>query len=79
MSTTPRGATAVYRCKCCRQEFTARVADRERGWALFCSKSCKAKRQEASTGQYRLLQQQSTNDQALHDVTAGWDDHKDWT
>lgn len=72
-------ATATYKCLCCGDPFTARTADRARGWARYCSKSCKAKRQEARTGQYRALQQQSTNDQALHDVTAGWDDHKDWT
>ena len=32
--------------------FTARVADRKRGWAKYCSKSCKAKEQESRTGQY---------------------------
>lgn len=49
--------TATYRCKCCGQPFTARVADRKRGWARFCSKSCKAKKQEARTGQHRAYQQ----------------------
>lgn len=33
--------------------FMARVADRKRGWAKFCSKSCKAVKQEALTGQYK--------------------------
>lgn len=45
-------ATNQYKCKCCGDMFTARTADRKRGWAQYCSKSCKAKRQEASTGQY---------------------------
>ena len=48
---------AQYKCACCGDLFTARVADRKRGWARYCSKSCKAKKQEAKTGQYgRYLQ-----------------------
>ena len=45
---------AQYKCACCGDPFTARVADRARGWARYCSKSCKAKKQEARTGQYGL-------------------------
>ena len=45
-------ATAIYKCKRCGNPFTARTADRKRGWARFCSKSCKASQQEARTGQY---------------------------
>lgn len=44
------GATVIVKCKCCKVEFTARVADRKRGWARFCSKSCKAIRQTQRTG-----------------------------
>ncbi len=40
-------------CKKCQGQFMARTADVKRGWALFCSKSCKAKKQEKTTGQYR--------------------------
>lgn len=40
-------------CKTCKVKFMARSADVKRGWAKFCSKSCKAKKQEARTGQYR--------------------------
>lgn len=29
-------------CKCCPDKFIAKVADRKRGWAQFCSKSCAA-------------------------------------
>ena len=36
---------ATYKCKCCGNNFTARTADRARGWARFCSKSCKAVKQ----------------------------------
>ena len=49
---TTRGATEVYKCKRCGDPFTARVADRKRGWARFCSKSCKAIHQEKRTGQH---------------------------
>jgi hypothetical protein len=34
--------TETYKCQCCGESFVARVADRKRGWARFCSKSCKA-------------------------------------
>jgi hypothetical protein len=46
--------TAEYKCanKSCGKVFTARTADRKRGWARFCSKSCKAIKQEAITGQH---------------------------
>ncbi len=46
-----RGKTETYKCKRCKCEFVARVADRNRGWARFCSKSCKAGEQEKRTGQ----------------------------
>jgi hypothetical protein len=39
------------KCKWCGDLFQARSADAARGWAIFCSKSCKAKKQEARTGQ----------------------------
>lgn len=44
---------AQYKCLHCGDPFTARTADRARGWARYCSKSCKARKQEARTGQYR--------------------------
>ena len=42
---------AEYKCACCGLPFIARVADRKRGWARFCSKSCKAIKQVQRTGQ----------------------------
>jgi len=33
-------------CAQCGAVFTARTADVDRGWAEFCSKSCKARKQE---------------------------------
>lgn len=45
-------------CKCgCGRKKMVRVADRNRGWGLFYSKSCKAKFQERFTGQYRAYLQ----------------------
>jgi hypothetical protein len=60
--------------------FTARTADRNRGWALYCSKSCKAKEQEKRTGQYAAFKQRSEGDfyDGDMDFNGGWDEHKDW-
>ncbi|MBV4536900.1 hypothetical protein [Pseudomonas urmiensis] len=44
-------STVQVACQWCRKAFTARTADRKRGWARFCSKSCKASKQEKRTGQ----------------------------
>lgn len=38
----------TFNCKQCKKPFNARQADRNRGWARFCSKSCKAKKQSQS-------------------------------
>ena len=43
-------AKVVVECKTCRMPFTARVADRKRGWGQYCSKSCKAIKQTQKTG-----------------------------
>lgn len=48
-----RDMMTIYKCKQCREPFSAREADRKRGWALYCSKSCKAKRQTKMTGRGR--------------------------
>lgn len=45
-----RGATVTVKCKRCGDPFVARVADRNRGWGKFCSKSCKAIKQTQRTG-----------------------------
>lgn len=41
---------AQYACKNCGGSFTARTADRARGWAQFCSKTCKAVKQVKNGG-----------------------------
>lgn len=43
------------KCKRCGDPFMARTADVNRGWAKFCSKSCKAVEQERRTGQHRAF------------------------
>ena len=69
----PRGARATYRCRCgC--DFTARVADRKRGWARFCSKKCKAREQEQRTHQYARL---TSRQESVDYEGGGWDAHKD--
>lgn len=40
-------AMVAVDCLNCGEGFEARVADRNRGWAKFCSKGCKATFQEA--------------------------------
>lgn len=53
-------ATKQYKCANCGGPFLAREADRKRGWARFCSKSCKASTQERRTGQHaRYLNRES--------------------
>lgn len=39
-------------CKTCKNKMQVRLADHNRGWGNFCSKSCKAKKQEQRTGQH---------------------------
>ena len=47
---TTRGEKVRVKCARCKQPFMARVADRNRGWGKFCSKSCKAIKQTQLTG-----------------------------
>ena len=71
-----RGAKVEVKCLQCKVSFQARVADRKRGWAKYCSKSCKAIRQEGRTGQYaKYLSGQGIAEQDSYED--GWDGHKD--
>ena len=38
-----RGQKKTVKCKICRKDFEARIADLKRGWGKYCSKSCKGK------------------------------------
>lgn len=64
-----RGKTIQVKCACCKEPFTARVADRNRGWARFCSKSCKAIKQMKTHGDTRLTG-------GADDFDPSWDAHK---
>lgn len=48
-------SVAEYECDFCTSPFTARTADRQRGWARFCSKRCKAKDQEQKKIMWDIL------------------------
>lgn len=50
-----RGQKKEYNCRCCDKPFTARVADRERGWAQYCSKKCKQITQEEGKKIWKIL------------------------
>jgi hypothetical protein len=51
------------KCQWCRKPFQARAADVKRGWGRFCSKSCKANKQEKRTHQHRDFQRDYWNRQ----------------
>lgn len=60
------------KCKCgCGRKKLVRKADRDRGWGLFYSKSCKAMEQEKRTGQYSALRRQQENNDWLHPAGYG--------
>lgn len=50
-----RGARGQYRCQSCSKFFFARVADRNRGWAKFCTKNCKQIFQEEGKKIWKVL------------------------
>ncbi len=56
MPQVTRGAKVERKCQSCRLTFFPRKADVDRGWGKFCSKSCKAIKQEQRTGQYARFQ-----------------------
>jgi hypothetical protein len=64
---------ANKRCGC---EFEARQADINRGWGKYCSKSCKAVKQEKRTGQYRqFIERQFDEDEVdISDMDFGASD-----
>lgn len=78
-----RGATVEVKCAC-GTSFTARVADRKRGWAKSCSKSCAAIKSNRETGKYEkhLASVGSDNDSPYGHFEDtgdnGWDAHKDY-
>jgi deoxyadenosine/deoxycytidine kinase len=63
----------LVKCACCKTEFQARIADRNRGWGKYCSKKCKAIKQYTA---YLTSYQASTVDDVDYEGD-GWDAHKD--
>jgi hypothetical protein len=78
----PQPQMVECNCAWCKKPFQARAADRKRGWGKFCSKSCKAMKQEKRTGQFRNLtlatsgrhDPDADHYRALDDSTTGWDE-----
>ena len=72
-------ATVQVKCrnKNCNTIFTARVADRQRGCGLFCSKGCKAVVQTVKTGVRGPMRDESRQEEVDYG-SDGWDEHKDW-
>lgn len=65
-----RGTKTISKCKCCGSEFEVRVADLKRGWGLYCSKSCKAIKQESKTHQFaRLLDKPTKKNKKIEKET----------
>lgn len=71
-----RGATVEVKCanSKCGIMFTARVADRKRGWGKFCSKSCKAVKQEQKTGQMKQYLRGEVKRKNGDDIDDNWDE-----
>lgn len=47
------GSMVTRKCACCGAEMQVRATDVKRGWGKFCSKRCKAVKQEQRTGQHK--------------------------
>ncbi|WP_317915040.1 hypothetical protein [Cupriavidus sp. TKC] len=58
--------TCQCKCKVCKKEFTAKVADRKRGWAKCCSKSCAAIRRTRQNGGYQPARREVFGDEEQH-------------
>jgi hypothetical protein len=51
-------------CPRCKDPFKARAVDVKRGWGIYCSKTCKAIKQEQRTGQYANYRARAMNPDA---------------
>ena len=82
MSGANSHTTSEYRCAkpACGALFTAKVADRKRGWAKCCSKACAAwvREKKLDRGGYRLTQnERNRRDADVGLVFGGYDPHFD--
>lgn len=69
------GTRTTYKCQTCHNLFTARVVDRKRGWARYCSKSCKAIKQTQRAG-YSGPRDYNHTEGGMSGYDNGWDSHK---
>jgi hypothetical protein len=53
MSEVAKPGYVACACKRCGKSFFARIADRNRGWAKSCSKSCAATVSNKETGKFK--------------------------
>lgn len=58
----------TVKCICCNDKFQARVVDRKRGHGLYCSKSCKAKKQKKKTVQYEKYVNRHRTEEYSEDI-----------
>lgn len=68
-------ATVIRKCKKCGDPFKARTADVKRGWARFCSKSCKASEQEKRTHQHANYRATTESIAVGHPMESGYFGH----
>lgn len=66
-------ANVEVKCKKCGCKFFARVADRARGWALFCSKSCKAIAQTQQRGSHKRRRIVDYDELGVGEISGQWD------
>ena len=68
-------------CASCQKSIQVRAADVARGWGKFCSKSCKAKKQNMEPRQYKSYrhfnQTIDDDEESYLEEEQGWDGHKD--
>lgn len=66
-----RGATKEITCACgCKRIKIVRIADINRGWGMFFSKSCKA------IHQYKMIVYYRSKGYYNLDIERGWKEHK---
>lgn len=60
--------SVLRQCKCCNSSFKARSADVNRGWAIFCSKSCKATDQVQNKKKVKTVKNSTITTRVLEDI-----------
>ena len=74
MSLNQRGKKVEVKCAVCGVNFMARIADRKRGWAKCCSKSCACKKSNKDTGKYEGYLKSKEENEDCWDIVSVFDD-----